>query len=150
MERGRRHLGRTGTVGNATDRHVNAEIGDLLQRIEAFRGFTIVTTNMRHAIDPASLRRFRFAIDFPMPSQSERLRLWQQAFERRAGGRDRLAGAGRAPAQRRQHPQRRPRLGVPRGGRRRPDRCTPDRRGAAEGLRKHDQPMPSINWEVRS
>ena len=60
--------------------HVNAEIGDLLQRIEAFRGFTIVTTNMRHAIDPAFLRRFRFAIDFPMPSQSERLRLWQQAF----------------------------------------------------------------------
>jgi hypothetical protein len=72
--------GARGTVGNATDRHVNAEIGDLLQRIEAFRGFTIVTTNLRRAIDPAFLRRFRFAIDFPMPSETERLRLWAQVF----------------------------------------------------------------------
>jgi hypothetical protein len=72
--------GSRGSVGNATDRHVNAEVGDLLQRIEAFRGFTIVTTNMRHAIDPAFLRRFRFAIDFPMPSEGERLKLWQQVF----------------------------------------------------------------------
>ena len=72
--------GARGSVGHATDRHVNAEVGDLLQRIEAFRGFTIVTTNMRHAIDPAFLRRFRFTIDFPMPAAAERVRLWQRAF----------------------------------------------------------------------
>ena len=76
--------GARGAVGNATDRHVNAEVGDLLQRIEAFRGFTIVTTNMRHSIDPAFLRRFRFAIEFPMPSEDERLRLWKQAFPQSA------------------------------------------------------------------
>jgi hypothetical protein len=72
--------GSRGSVGNATDRHVNAEIGDLLQRIEAFRGFTVVTTNIRHAIDAAFVRRFRFMVDFPMPSEEERLRLWKQAF----------------------------------------------------------------------
>lgn len=72
--------GARGSVGHATDRHVNAEIGDLLQRIEAFQGFTVVTTNLRHAIDPAFLRRFRFVVDFPMPSEAERLRLWRRAF----------------------------------------------------------------------
>jgi hypothetical protein len=72
--------GARGTVGQAVDRHINAEVGDLLQRIEAFEGFTIVTTNLRHAIDPAFLRRFRFIVDFPMPSAHERLRIWQRAF----------------------------------------------------------------------
>ncbi|MFG2106448.1 ATP-binding protein [Micromonospora chersina] len=72
--------GTRGGVGNAVDRHVNAEVGDLLQRIEEFSGFTVVTTNLRHAIDPAFLRRFRFVVDFPMPSEAERLRLWSHAF----------------------------------------------------------------------
>ncbi|MBA2954123.1 AAA family ATPase [Nocardioides sp. MAH-18] len=72
--------GTRGGVGNAVDRHVNAEVGDLLQRIEEFSGFTLVTTNLRQAIDPAFLRRFRFVVDFPVPSEAERLRLWRSAF----------------------------------------------------------------------
>ena len=72
--------GARGQVSSATDRHVNAETGDLLSRIEEFRGFTVVTTNLRHAIDPAFLRRFRFVLDFPLPSHAERLVLWQTAF----------------------------------------------------------------------
>lgn len=72
--------GSRGQVSSATDRHVNAETGDLLTRIEEFRGFTVITTNLRHAIDPAFLRRFRFVLDFPLPSQAERLALWQLAF----------------------------------------------------------------------
>ena len=55
-------------------------MGDLLQRIEAFEGFTIVTTNLRQAIDPAFLRRFRFIVDFTVPAVAERLRIWQNAF----------------------------------------------------------------------
>ena len=143
--------GARGTVGNATDRHLNAEVGDLLQRIEAFRGFTIVTTNMRQAIDPAFLRRFRFAIDFPLPSEGERLRLWQQAFPASApvddmnwralavlpltGGSIRNVALGAAF------------LAAEDGGR-------IDRRlveaELAEELRKHDQPMPAINWGAAS
>jgi SpoVK/Ycf46/Vps4 family AAA+-type ATPase len=72
--------GARGTVGTATDRHVNAEVGDLLQRLEEFSGFTVVTTNLRHAIDPAFLRRFRFVVDFPLPSEVERRQLWTRAF----------------------------------------------------------------------
>ncbi|GAA2753187.1 ATP-binding protein [Kitasatospora cinereorecta] len=72
--------GTRGGVASATDRHVNAEVGDLLQRIETFSGFTVVTTNLRQAIDPAFLRRFRFVLDFPLPSEAERRRLWRAAF----------------------------------------------------------------------
>ena len=72
--------GTRGGVVNATDRHVNAEVGDLLQRIETFSGFTVVTTNLRQAIDPAFLRRFRFVVEFPLPSEAERRRLWHSAF----------------------------------------------------------------------
>jgi hypothetical protein len=72
--------GSRGTVGSATDRHVNAEIGDLLQRIEAFTGFTIVTTNIKSAIDPAFLRRFRFVADFPLPGAAEREAIWRRMF----------------------------------------------------------------------
>ncbi|MDD7942421.1 ATP-binding protein [Actinomycetospora lutea] len=72
--------GARGGVGNAVDRHINAEVGDLLQRIEEFSGFTVVTTNLRHAIDAAFLRRFRFVVDFPLPARDERRRLWAAAF----------------------------------------------------------------------
>ena len=72
--------GARGTVGSATDRHVNAEVGDLLQRIEAFTGFTIVTTNLKAAIDPAFLRRFRFVAEFPLPGVAEREAIWRRVF----------------------------------------------------------------------
>ncbi len=141
--------GSRGSVGNATDRHVNAEVGDLLQRIEAFRGFTIVTTNLKHAIDPAFLRRFRFAIDFPMPSEAERLRLWQRAFPDKApiepinwaalaslplsGGSIRNIALGSAF------------LAADRGG-------SIDRASISaelgEELRKQNQPVPGIDWEA--
>jgi SpoVK/Ycf46/Vps4 family AAA+-type ATPase len=142
--------GARGAIGNATDRHINAEIGDLLQRIEAFRGFTIVTTNMRHAIDPAFLRRFRFAIDFPMPSEVERLRLWQQVFPERApidavdwsalaalplsGGSIRNIALGSA--------------FLAADGGRRIDRSLISAE-LAEELRKHNLPVPAIDWRMQ-
>jgi ATPase family protein associated with various cellular activities (AAA) len=142
--------GARGAVGNATDRHVNAEIGDLLQRIEAFRGFTIVTTNARQAIDPAFLRRFRFAIDFPLPSEGERLRLWRQAFPDRApidavdwtalaalplsGGSIRNIALGSA-------------FLAAEGGRR-IDRGLISAEFAEE-LRKHNLPVPAIDWRMQ-
>lgn len=140
--------GARGAVGNATDRHVNAEVGDLLQRIEAFRGFTIVTTNMKQAIDPAFLRRFRFCVDFPMPSQCERLKLWKQAFPTRApiepmdfaalaalplsGGSIRNIALGSA--------FQAAELGEPIGR----QVITAE---VAEELRKHNLPMPQIEWD---
>ena len=44
------------------DRYANIEISYLLQRMEAYRGLAILTTNMRSALDPAFLRRLRFVV----------------------------------------------------------------------------------------
>lgn len=139
--------GARGSVGHATDRHVNAEVGDLLQRIEAFDGFTIVTTNMRHAIDTAFLRRFRFTIDFPMPAAAERVRLWQRAFPGEApveaidwraladlplsGGSIRNIALGAAF------------LAAERGTAIDASLIEAE---LAEEMRKQDQPMPAIDW----
>lgn len=139
--------GARGAVGNATDRHVNAEVGDLLQRIEAFGGFTIITTNLRHAIDPAFMRRFRFVVDFPMPSEEERLRLWRQAFPKNApvepidwsrlaalplsGGSIRNVALGSAF------------LAAEAGG---PINRRLIAAELSEELRKHNQPMPMLDW----
>jgi hypothetical protein len=142
--------GARGSVGNATDRHVNAEIGDLLQRIEAFGGFTIVTTNMRHAIDPAFLRRFRFTIDFPMPSETERLRLWQQAFPAGAPVADidweALAGLPLSGGSIRNVALGSAFLAAEGGGMIDKTLIAAE---LAEELRKHDQPVPMIDWGTK-
>ncbi len=46
----------------------NSEVSYLLQRIEAFEGIAILTTNARQNIDEAFLRRLRFVIEFPARS----------------------------------------------------------------------------------
>ena len=139
--------GARGTVGNATDRHVNAEVGDLLQRIEAFRGFTVVTTNMKHAIDPAFLRRFRFAIDFPMPARSERLKMWKNAFPSRAPMEsidwEALAGLPLSGGSIRNIALGSAFLAADRGERIGRDLISAE---IGEELRKHNQPVPQIEW----
>ena len=37
----------------------------LLERVEAFNGIAILTSNARQNIDPAFLRRLRYVIEFP-------------------------------------------------------------------------------------
>jgi hypothetical protein len=69
-----------GEVKSSTDRYANLEVNYLLQRMERFRGITILTTNLASSIDPAFLRRVAFKIDFPMPEAPERERLWRAMF----------------------------------------------------------------------
>lgn len=73
-------LGRRSGMGDGRDRLANGEVGYFLQRLEAFRGLAILTTNMKHAVDEAFLRRFRFALDFNAPDLAARLELWRRAF----------------------------------------------------------------------
>jgi SpoVK/Ycf46/Vps4 family AAA+-type ATPase len=56
----------------------------LLQRVEEFSGVVILASNLKANIDEAFMRRFHSVIHFPMPRAAERLRLWQEAFSRRA------------------------------------------------------------------
>ena len=44
----------------------------------------ILTTNLRHALDEAFLRRLRFVVTFPFPAPAERAMLWARAFPARA------------------------------------------------------------------
>jgi ATP-dependent 26S proteasome regulatory subunit len=64
-------------VKSSVDRYANLEVNYLLQRMEAFNGITILTTNLDASIDEAFRRRISFRVDFPMPDAEERVRLWQ-------------------------------------------------------------------------
>ena len=48
--------------------------------MEAFGGLAILATNLKTALDSAFLRRLRFVVNFPFPSQADRRRMWLKAF----------------------------------------------------------------------
>ena len=71
-------LGKRSEVKDAHDRYANIEVAYLLQRMEAYEGLAILTTNMRQNLDPAFLRRLRFIVDFPRPDVEAREKIWRQ------------------------------------------------------------------------
>ena len=73
-------FGKRTEVKDSHDRHANIEVSYLLQRMEAYAGLAILTTNMRKAIDDAFLRRVQFIIDFPFPDVPQRERIWAGIF----------------------------------------------------------------------
>lgn len=73
-------FGKRSEVRDSHDRYANIEISYLLQRMEAFRGLAILTTNMKSALDTAFLRRIRFIVQFPFPDASQRAGIWQHIF----------------------------------------------------------------------
>jgi SpoVK/Ycf46/Vps4 family AAA+-type ATPase len=73
-------FGRRTEVKDSHDRFANIEISYLLQRMEAYRGLAILTTNQRRAIDDAFLRRLRFVVEFPFPGSSERASIWRHVL----------------------------------------------------------------------
>ena len=68
--------GRT-SVHSANDRYANLETNYLLQRIEAYEGILIVTTNLADKIDSAFQRRMDVVVDFRPPGAAERHAIWQ-------------------------------------------------------------------------
>ena len=73
-------FGKRSEVRDSHDRYANIEVSYLLQRMEAYRGLAILTTNMRAALDTAFLRRLRFVVTFPFPDASLRARIWARIF----------------------------------------------------------------------
>ena len=71
-------FGKRSEVRDSHDRYANIEVSYLLQRMEAYRGLAILTTNMKDAIDPAFLRRIRFIVQFPFPDVNQRVEIWQR------------------------------------------------------------------------
>ncbi len=73
-------FGKRSEVRDSHDRFANVEVSYLLQRMEAYRGLAILTTNMRAALDPAFLRRLRFVVQFPFPDAAQRREIWRRVF----------------------------------------------------------------------
>ena len=73
-------FGKRSEVKDSHDRHSNIEVSYLLQKMEAYRGLAILTTNMKNALDKAFLRRIRFVIQFPFPDAQMRGEIWKRAF----------------------------------------------------------------------
>jgi AAA+ superfamily predicted ATPase len=73
-------LGKRSEVKDAHDRYANIEVAYLLQRMEAYEGLAILTTNMKQNLDPAFLRRLRFVVDFPRPDADAREKIWRQCL----------------------------------------------------------------------
>ena len=73
-------FGKRSEVKDSHDRYANIEVSYLLQRMEAYRGLAILTTNMKSALDTAFLRRIRFVVQFPFPNAAQRAEIWQRIF----------------------------------------------------------------------
>jgi AAA+ superfamily predicted ATPase len=73
-------FGKRSEVKDSHDRYANIEVSYLLQRMEAYRGLAILTTNLKNALDTAFLRRLRFVVQFPFPDAAQRMEIWRRAF----------------------------------------------------------------------
>ncbi len=73
-------FGKRSEVKDSHDRYANIEVSYLLQRMEAYRGLAILTTNRKETLDAAFLRRIRFVVDFPFPNAAERAEIWRRVF----------------------------------------------------------------------
>jgi len=73
-------FGKRTEVKDSHDRYANIEVSYLLQRMEAYRGLAILTTNRKSALDQAFLRRIRFVVEFPFPEAPERVEIWRRVF----------------------------------------------------------------------
>src|SRR5205814_10703734 len=67
-------------VRSSVDRYANLEVNYLLQRMEAFSGVTILTTNFEDTIDTAFKRRLTFKMHFEKPDADARTALWRKVF----------------------------------------------------------------------
>ncbi len=73
-------FGKRSEVSDAHDRYANIEVAYLLQRLERYDGLVVLATNLQGNIDQAFLRRIHVAVDFPVPDEAERRRIWAHAF----------------------------------------------------------------------
>jgi SpoVK/Ycf46/Vps4 family AAA+-type ATPase len=73
-------FGKRSEVKDSHDRYANIEVSYLLQRMEAYRGLAILTTNQKSSLDDAFQRRIRFAINFSFPDAAQRAEIWRRIF----------------------------------------------------------------------
>jgi SpoVK/Ycf46/Vps4 family AAA+-type ATPase len=65
-------FGKRTKMSNTRNRYTNIETGYLLQRIEEYKGITIMTTNLCQNLDQTFVRRMQFIVDFTLPANESR------------------------------------------------------------------------------
>ena len=73
-------FGKRSEVSDAKDKYANTEVSYLLQRLEQYHGTAIMATNFQNNIDPAFLRRIKYAIRFLPPDEEQRLAIWKSCI----------------------------------------------------------------------
>jgi SpoVK/Ycf46/Vps4 family AAA+-type ATPase len=73
-------FGKRSEVRDAHDRYANIETAYLLQKMEEYEGVVILATNLKMNLDEAFMRRMHFVVEFPLPEEDDRLRIWRGAF----------------------------------------------------------------------
>lgn len=73
-------FGKRTEVKDSHDRYANLETSYLLQRIEAYEGMVILASNFKRNMDEAFLRRFHFIMEYSIPDERQRRRLWEQIW----------------------------------------------------------------------
>ncbi|MCX9025060.1 MAG: AAA family ATPase [Candidatus Methanoperedens sp.] len=73
-------FGKRSEIRDSHDRYANIEINYLLQKMEEYTGIVILASNFKKNIDEAFLRRMHFAIEFPLPDEKSREKIWRNIF----------------------------------------------------------------------
>jgi hypothetical protein len=73
-------FGKRSDVKDSHDRYANMEVSYLLQKMEAYQGLAILTTNLRETMDSAFVRRIRFIVKFSLPDYPQRKAIWERMF----------------------------------------------------------------------
>jgi AAA+ superfamily predicted ATPase len=77
-------FGKRSEVRDSHDRYANIEVSYLLQKMDEYEGIVILATNLRKNMDEAFTRRMHYALEFPVPEEVDRLRIWQSIFPKEA------------------------------------------------------------------
>lgn len=73
-------FGKRSEVRDAHDRYANIEISYLLQRMEEYDGMAILATDLHKNLDEAFVRRMHFTVEFPLPNEKNRRRIWEKIW----------------------------------------------------------------------
>jgi SpoVK/Ycf46/Vps4 family AAA+-type ATPase len=73
-------FGKRSEARDSHDRHANIEIAYLLQKMDEYEGIVILATNLRKNMDEAFARRMHYTLEFPIPEEADRYRIWESIF----------------------------------------------------------------------
>jgi SpoVK/Ycf46/Vps4 family AAA+-type ATPase len=73
-------FGKRTQVRDAHDRYANVEVSYLLQKMDEYTGMVVLATNLRKNMDEAFVRRLHATVEFPVPGEAERRRIWDQVW----------------------------------------------------------------------